>query len=175
MAKEDVTVNADELQKFLSNLPQKQKEILPNIIEELSNYALNEIKNNYSKAEKEEGETMEFTKTETEYGVTVAMTGPSAPYSEFGTGTMGERNPHPIKNKFDLNPYNSGKMIREANASISKKTGIPEGEKYWTYKNANGEVQHTQGIEPQLEVYNAGIKTINQIPKVVKNKMKEMF
>ena len=39
------------------------------------------------------------------------LKGKNAVYDEFGTGTQGESNPHPMKGNFDLNPYNSGPYI----------------------------------------------------------------
>lgn len=37
--------------------------------------------------------------------------GPNAIYDEFGTGEEGASDPHPLKNYYDLNPYNSGPFI----------------------------------------------------------------
>lgn len=41
----------------------------------------------------------------------IALTGPNAVYDEFGTGEEGASNPHPLKQNFPLNPYNSGYYV----------------------------------------------------------------
>lgn len=63
------------------------------------------------------------------YGVHVI--GHEILYDEFGTGTLGEQNPHPRKNKYPLNPYNSGKMIEFDG----------DGNGYWFFK---GEIDYGQ-------------------------------
>lgn len=42
----------------------------------------------------------------------IALRGEGAVYEEFGTGDEGQNDPHPMKNNFNLNPYNSGPTIR---------------------------------------------------------------
>lgn len=41
----------------------------------------------------------------------IIMQGENAVYDEFGTGEEGMHDPHPLKNQFPLNPYNSGPFI----------------------------------------------------------------
>lgn len=41
----------------------------------------------------------------------ISLSGADAVYDEFGTGSEGARNPHPLKENFPLNPYNSGPHI----------------------------------------------------------------
>lgn len=41
----------------------------------------------------------------------ISLTGENAVYDEFGTGDEGLWNPHPLKDEFGLNPYNSGPTI----------------------------------------------------------------
>lgn len=41
----------------------------------------------------------------------ITMQGENAVYDEFGTGEQGADHPHPLKNNFNLNPYNSGPTI----------------------------------------------------------------
>lgn len=41
----------------------------------------------------------------------ISLVGENAVYDEFGTGDEGLWNPHPLKNDFGLNPYNSGPTI----------------------------------------------------------------
>lgn len=87
------------------------------------------------------------------------MRGPQSVYEEFGTGTEGSNSPHPKKEDFGLNPYNSGPSIRPANITIAAKTGILPGELYWTYIDENsGEFVYTQGIPAGKQVFDASIR-----------------
>lgn len=151
------------------------KETCQKIINELADRALDEIRNNYSQSEYQAGEEMDFIKVGDENEKTVSMAGPQAWYSEFGTGTRGALHSHPLKKRFELNPYNSGETIRVASESVSKKTGIPENTLYWTYKAPDGEVYYTQGIPAQKEVYDAGQTIQDEIPKIIEKYMKGMF
>ena len=80
----------------------------------------------------------------------IALTGTDAVYYEFGTGEEGLHNPHPIKENFALNPYNSGPTIK-----VNK-----QGQHYWyvpkgkyvpsQYVRANG---YTQGVPAGKQMY----------------------
>lgn len=175
-----IDIESKELDKFFINIEKKLQESSISIIEELSNIALKEIQENYSKAEYQAGEYMDFSKLGSDKEKTVSMSGPQAWYSEFGTGTRGELQPHPLKQRFGLNPYNSGKTIRKATEKTAQKgkaieAGITPGTLYWTYKDSNGEIHYTQGIPAQKEVYNAGKTVEKELPKVVEKYMKGMF
>ena len=170
-----VEVEADKLEEFLNNIGEKMQKASTGIIEDLANLALDEIQKNSSRAEYQPGITMDFLKTGSNTEKTVSMAGPQAWYSEFGTGTYGEMQPHPLKGRFALNPYNSGKTIRPASEKVSMLTGIPVGSLYWTYKADNGQVYYSQGIPAQKQVYNAGQTVQKEIPKISMKRMKEMF
>lgn len=131
------------------------------VIKDLIEIGKNEISNNISSSDYENSEPSEVFSEEKKVG----MRGSQAIYDEFGTGTIGENNPHPIKNDVKgviLNPYNSGKTIRRNNGNIEE---IPVGELYWTYKY-NGKVIFTQGRPAGQQVYKAS--------KVVRSKIKEI-
>ena len=168
-------VDSKELDKFLGNFDTKLEQACQNILDDLAERAFKEIYDNYSKAEHQAGEGMDFAKTGSKNEKTVSMLGPQAWYSEFGTGTEGEISPHPLKQRFGLNPYNSGKTIRHASKSVAEKTGISEGTLYWTYKDDNGEIHYTQGIPAQKEVYNAGVTIQKEMEEIVDKNMKGMF
>lgn len=170
-----VEVEADKLEEFLNNIGEKMQKASTGIIEDLANLALDEIQKNSSRAEYQPGITMDFLKTGSNTEKTVSMAGPQAWYSEFGTGTYGEMQPHPLKGRFALNPYNSGKTIRPASEKVSMLTGIPVGSLYWTYKADNGEIYYMQGIPAQKQVYNAGQTVQKKIPEISMKRMKEMF
>lgn len=81
---------------------------------------------------------------------TVALTGSNAVYYEFGTGEEGLKNPHPTKEQFGLNPYNSGPKIR-VNKSGQHYWYVPKG-KYIPsqYVRGNG---YTQGVPAGKQMY----------------------
>lgn len=170
----DVEVEAKELQLFLEKFDIEKTS--QKIIDALAERALEEIKNNYSKAEYgQAGEYMDFEKVGTADEKTVSMAGPQAWYSEFGTGTYGEMQPHPLKDRFGLNPYNSGPTIRPASEKVSMKTDIPVGSLYWTYKDESGHIHYSQGVPAQKQVYNAGQTIKKELPEIVDKYMKGMF
>lgn len=84
-------------------------------------------------------------------GYSINATGKDVIYEEFGTGDIGESNPHPEKSEYPLNDYNSGRTIRDANEH-SAKHGITSG-KYWTYKK-DGTIYYTQGIPAGKQFFN---------------------
>lgn len=73
-------------------------------------------------------------------GYRVGITGHQVIYDEFGTGTNGELNPHPDKNKYPLNDYNSGKTIK------TDKRGFD----YWVWHG-----HPTYGIPAGMFMYNS--------------------
>ena len=171
----NVEIESKELDNFLESFDVKLERACQNTLDALAEKALDEMKSNYSKAEYQAGEYMDFSKVGSQNEKSASMSGPQSWYSEFGTGTEGEMKPHPLKGRFALNPYNSGKTIRKASAKVAEKSGIPEGELYWTYKDDNGEVHYTQGIPAQKEVYNAGQTIKKEMPEIVEKYMKEVF
>lgn len=150
-----IGLSTKDLQKFKDkidewdNLMQKASE---KIVKDIAEYGLEEMKNNYAARGTTAGTYMDFSITENGTEKKVAMSGPQALYEEFGTGTEGENAPHPMKNDFALNPYNSGRTIRRASKKVSEKSPIPEGELYWTYKGEDGEIHYTQGVSAGKEV-----------------------
>ena len=171
----NIEISADELQYFLGGYKDELEDTSMWIINDLADYALEEMRKNYTQAEYQAGETMDFLKVGDLNEKTVSMIGPQAWYSEFGTGTRGEMQPHPLKGSFALNPYNSGPTIRPASEKVTMKTGIPVGTLYWTYKANDGEIYYTQGIPAQKEVYNAGLAVQKKMPEIIKQKIGEMF
>ncbi len=101
---------------------------------------------------------------ETDVGATnkgwrVSAKGKDVIYAEFGTGDLGQQNPHPEKNEYPLNDYNSGKTIRNAN-EYSAQHGITSG-KYWTYKK-NDTIYYTNGIPAGKQVFNTRNYILNE-------------
>ena len=83
----------------------------------------------------------------------IALIGDSAVYDEFGTGTEGQNNPHPMKNNFGLNPYNSGPYIfYNQFAGVYQWRYYPmAGKPYFT------ETGLTQGIPSGKQIYNTSV------------------
>jgi hypothetical protein len=172
---DDVTINSEKLDELLNDINAHLNNTSKQVLDDLAELALSEMQQNYSKAEYQAGEAMDFSKTGSTSEKTVAMSGPQAAYSEFGTGTQGELHPHPKKNEYGLNPYNSGPTIRPATAKVEEKTGIPTGTLYWTYKDDAGEIHYTQGIPAQKEVYDAGQTVLKEMPSIIKQRLGEIF
>lgn len=102
-------------------------------------------------------------------------------YEEFGTGDRGEQNQHPVKSRYNLNDYNSGRTIRKVDdvpeGSLEKEDldaiGISSG-KYWTY-NKDGTVYYTQGVPSGQEMWKTRNYLLNNsIQKKVAEKGKEL-
>ena len=166
------TKELDELVRNLDNWADMMKKASANIVKDLADYGLDRMMQIYSEAQGQYEDTtpMDFSITGSETEKTVSMSGPQALYDEFGTGTIGEQNPHPIKNEFGLNPYNSGPTIRVAGENTN---GIKAGELYWTYKDEGGTIHYTQGIPAQKEGYDSLKDTIKAAPSIIKKRMEE--
>lgn len=135
----------EELKQKLLALQSGLNEASIKIAKELADVCEKEVASNYASSPYTDGndESVPF-KEETENGYKVGAKGSQVAYREFGTGTEGLNKPHPIKNKFNLKGYNTGKTIRPATLKTSANTGVLLGELYWTYKNKSGELVYTQ-------------------------------
>lgn len=166
------TKELDQLSKDLDNWADLMKKASKNIVNDLAEYGSGKMQDIYNSAQKDyqDMSSMDFTIVGTDMEKTVSMIGEQALYDEFGTGTMGEQSPHPIKNEFGLNPYNSGPTIREAKTPIN---GIKVGDLYWTFRDESGNIHYTQGIPAQKEGYDSLKATINKAPEIIKKRMEE--
>ena len=177
----DYEVDAKKLNRFLEHAQSRLRKTSQKIIEDLSDFALEEMVKNYSAAEYQAGgEEMGFGKSTKENEIKVSMIGEQSWYSEFGTGTRGALSPHPLKARFELNPYNSGEKIKTATKRIvareeAIRAGIEEGDLFWIYVGKDGETYFTKGIPAQKIVYNAGMAVQKKIPEIVEKRIKEMF
>lgn len=88
-------------------------------------------------------------------GYQIKASGKDVIYQEFGTGEYGKASPHPEKNKYPLNDYNSGEFVKK---HINK-----YGRHYWYYKG------YSEGNPSGAEMYNTSRflkqKGINDILK----------
>lgn len=149
-----------------------------NVLEDLSDLALKEMQKNYDNFPYKSNTGMDFEITGDKTKKRIQMVGPQAIYTEFGTGTRGEENSHPIKGNFALNPYNSGPTIRKATILDEMKyaqEGISIGDLFWTYFDENGEIRATKGIPAGKQVYDAA-KTVKQKSvDIVHRRIKEVL
>lgn len=177
MADKIITVTLSDfskLEQYLDSLSKKIENTARNIRKDLSDIGLDEMKNSYAAQPYRTDTNTDFSKKDEDQNTTIiAMSGPQAIYNEFGTGTMGERNPHPEKGNYGLNPYNSGKTIRPATFADSVYGGIPEGEMFWTYYNENNEKIYTQGVPAGKEGYNAYMKIKENVAEVTNKRIKD--
>ena len=159
--------NLEQLKKKLETFQKDIKKVDKDIVEDLIDIADKEIREGYSSSPYEGyQESNTFTKTENK----ASVSGVDVLYREFGTGTMGASDPHPIKGKFELNDYNSGRTIRTATNKIPADSGISPGQLYWTFKK-NGVLYYTTGIPSGKEVYYASKKTRESIKKIAKERI----
>lgn len=166
LSSNDISKTIKQLKKLKKDISNANKEI----VNQLSELGLQEIQTNYSNTEYKDGnEDISFFETGTNNKKTIGVIGSQVLYNEFGTGTKGEQSPHPEKNNYSLNAYNSGKTIRrnQKNDSNASQEGIPEGELYWTYY-INGQKHYTQGIPAGQQVYKAAKKLQEEKKKISK-------
>jgi len=92
----------------------------------------------------------------------VYLYGTGAVYDEFGTGEEGASNPHPMKNNFGLNAYNSGSYV-------STHINPYNGRHYWIYPPMSGQpyfdldfdgsgytiTGYTEGVPSGKQIYTA--------------------
>ena len=95
-------------------------------------------------------------------GYQIVASGEELLYAEFGTGEEGLDNPHPRKQEFDLNPYNSGPTIRLNQAT---------GRHYWIYNGT-----YSEGNPSGKQMFNTSkyLKD-NVVKKVMKEKVGEVL
>lgn len=106
-------------------------------------------------------------------GYNLVSQGKDLIYEEFGTGDEGYNSPHPEKEAFNLNNYNSGETIRSAD-DYSALHGITSG-KYWTYTKDGENWEYTQGIPAGKQMYNTSNYMRNELHKVAKEKASDVL
>ncbi len=163
------------LNKF-NELKNDLKKCDENIKEKLADYTKSEIEKNLSSTPYKDGNDDVKTFKEKRSGkVVVGMRGTQVLYDEFGTGTKGEQSSHPLKDKYSLRGYNTGRKIRTATEKVNEKTGISIGQKYWTYKNKQGDIIYTTGIPAGRQVFNANESLKKKKIEIVKKEVGEVL
>lgn len=175
-----IGLNQNEISNLVSELEKianKLEQMSDKLTDDIAEVGLEEMQKNYSSSQYQPSDGMSFAKTGTAKEKKISMIGTQSIYHEFGTGTMGEQNPHPQKNLFALNPYNSGRTIRRNNKGDSTATqlGIPINGLYWTYADENGIKHYTQGIPAQKVVFNANKTIKEKLPELCKKAVEEVL
>lgn len=175
-----IGLNQNEISNLISELDKianKLEQISDKLTDDIAEMGLEEMQKNYSSSQYQPSDGMGFAKTGSAKEKKISMIGTQAIYHEFGTGTMGEQSPHPQKDLFALNPYNSGRTIRRNNKANSTATqlGIPMNALYWTYADENGWIHYTQGIPAQKIVFNANKTIKEKLPELCKKAVEEVL
>ena len=166
----------DNLIKKVDNWTAMMEKAAEKSIEETAEYGLKQIQKEYNLFPYIPNKPVDFFERGSKFEKEVGMRGEQVLYTEFGTGTEGALDPHPLKNEYNLNPYNSGKTIRKASKDVSEITMIPEGELYWTYKDEEtGGVKYTQGVPAGKMVYLAYKSTTKKAPKIFKDNIERVL
>ena len=171
------TKELDKVIRQLEKFEELRNKMAKNMVEDLSKFSSKKMKNIRNRSTFKSSSPISFRIDGSDFKKTVSMIGEQVLYEEFGTGTQGAMNPHPIKDEFALNEYNSGKTIRmnKSKSSEASKHGIPEGTLYWTYKNGKGEKVYTQGIPAIKAGYDSYQATVKHIPVVTKKRLSEII
>lgn len=161
-----------ELKKKYQNISKNVDKLEEIIINDLKEIGLREIQDSLSGSNFEASEPITVIDEERSIGIK----GTQALYDEYGTGTIGQNNPHPEKGSapIALNEYNSGKTIRSNNSKLSNasKEGIPLKGLYWTY-NFEGKKIYTQGRPAGMHIYKAKTKIKGNMDKIIKKRVGE--
>ncbi len=167
----------DKLLSKLKNVDKKLEEAQKKVIDDLAKYSVKKMKSVYNKSGVKDSTPMNFEVQGDDKKKEALMYGYQALYDEFGTGTVGAENPHPMKEQFELNDYNSGKTIRtnKNENSNASKHDIPVGGLYWTYTDGRGQKQYTQGIAAQQEGYTAFEKAKKKVNTYVRKRIGEVL
>lgn len=176
-----IGLSATEVDNLISELEAIEKKLAKietTIVDNVAEYGLDRMQKNFSESQYQPVDGVGFAKVGTERDKSIKMIGTQVIYHEFGTGTMGQNDPHPQKNMFTpgLKDYNSGRTIRKnknpnGNASLN---GIPLGELYWTYTQ-DGEKIYTQGIPSQKTVFKTMEDIKSEMPNILKQSVEEVL
>lgn len=175
--------DSKSIEKDITNMKSKIQLAAKQITKELSEYGLEEMQKIYNDYPLKGNEPSVFYMEGTDTEKALFMQGPQAIYDEFGTGTLGEMSPHPIKKDFDLDDYNSHivphgtiRYATQKDVDNARENGdyIPLGGLFWTYVDSTGKKRYTQGTPAQQEVYDSINKTYEKSPEVIKRIMKEI-
>lgn len=175
----NINLSSSELESLINKVDKwasMMNEVAEKSVDETAEYGLKQIQKNYNDFPYTPMSPIDFYKTGSKKEKQVGMRGEQALYTEFGTGTEGALDPHPQKQDFGLNAYNSGRTIRRATRDVYEITMIPEGELYWTYKDPeSGKIIYTQGVPAGKQVYLAYKSTAKKASKIFKDNLERVL
>lgn len=130
----------DGLNNLNNDLDKIANEICKEVVADGSKY----LEDLYSRRKKDDNITDINVKNEiNNNGGKIIAYGKDVVYEEFGTGDRGVDKPHPMKDKFNINNYNSGGTITNINQihddkilDVLESHGITEGN-FWFYSTHN--------------------------------------
>lgn len=117
-AKHRIAIIDDTLSIMSKNIDEKTADFLVDDLADRYGQFINSLQHDHQ----DRNGTIIY-KDKTDEGYRIVIEGPQVIYDEFGTGTEGANSPHPDKEKYNLEPYNSGFYIKTDK----------NGNKYWTY------------------------------------------
>ena len=165
MAKINVALYHNSIQDAIKRLNVLKKEVndlKETIPKELAEMTADKISEYYNTKGFDDGGTPTIGVEKTDKGYRAYIKGTKVIYDEFGTGENGKDNPHPEKDKYPLNDYNSGPIV---STHINK-----EGRHYWFYQN-----NYTEGHRAGLFMYNSSIWLRNNYKEIIKKKVDEVL
>ena len=139
LSTKDLQSTIKSLQKLSSGLQDLQTTICKDVAELGKEY----LDDEYSQAQTDQTidiSTISTSIEATKRGYSIFAKGSDVVYEEFGTGEEGHDNPHPDKNKYNLNDYNSGPFV---STHINK-----YNRHYWFYKG------YSEGNPSGAEMFN---------------------
>lgn len=133
----------NSLIKDLKKLSQNVKRLPDEVCREIAELGKEFLDDEYSQAQTDQTidvSTINTNVLKVENGYQIQASGKDVLYEEFGTGEYGKALPHPEKEKYNLNDYNSGPIV---STHINK-----YGRHYWFYKG------YSEGNPSGAEMYN---------------------
>lgn len=133
----------NSLIKDLKKLSQNVKRLPDEVCREIAELGKEFLDDEYSQAQTDQTidvSTINTNVLKVENGYQIQASGKDVLYEEFGTGEYGKASPHPEKEKYNLNDYNSGPFVSK---NINK-----YGRHYWYHKG------YSEGNASGAEMYN---------------------
>lgn len=161
----------EKLKSSLENMSKQLNNAKKEIPLEIAKNGLSYLDSLYENMEKDENiEDIKTSIKQTTNGCKIISKGKDVIYEEFGTGDKGQASPHPDKGKYSLNPYNSGRKIRNVpeNNKWLASHDITSG-KYWVYMK-DGRLIPTQGVPSGKQMYNTAHYIRKEVVKKVLDK-----
>lgn len=154
----------DELLKKLNTLNSDINKSSEKIVSDLVDYGVNEATLAFNSVANKDGNSDYRVYGEKQYNSgKILASGTNLLYLEFGTGTLGFNDPHPLKSNYNLKAYNSGKKIHKSK-SHSDKLGWYTPDGIWT-----------EGIPSGKQMYNTSLKLKNKISEISRERIGDVI